>query len=362
MKGFDGFMEMAISEAKKRFGEDFNTDSTSTWYKLIAPLIMPCVYLEGLATAIKRGMNIYTATGDELDDLLTNDLVFRIEGSKATGTCKVAGTKGLVIPIGSITVKATNDLYYTNTEEFALDDGTGEGKFECTELTSDGNLPQNNVVSTTKAPVGVIDVNNITEFSGGTDRESDYDYLERYLTTTRTRDWSLEAIKSAVRQNSGVTSCDGIRNNTMEDGIIPKKSIRIVVEGGDEQEIAETIYKHIHTADTVGSVEKQVEMTEGQYQTIRFDRPKSSVIDYQYTIISTEKDMILELLKEYLNELGVGDLVSAEEFRKQKLNSVSQINIKVLDLGFKRSDSLDYKSYLQLAYDEKGQAGAGVEV
>lgn len=362
MKGFNGLMEMAITEAKTQFGEDFNTENSSNWYKLTAPTILICSYLEGLAVALKRARNIYTATGDELDDLLTNDLVFRIEGSKAKGTCEIKGNGIIDIPIGSVQVKGSNGLTYTNTELGRITDGAITLKFECDVLGVEGNIPENNIISTVKAPSGVIDVQNKTKFIDGIDRESDYDYLQRYLTTIRDKEWSLPAIISAVRQLDGVKSCDGIRNNTNTDGIIEKKSIRIVVDGGDDMEIARTLYLKKHTANTVGRVEKQIEMVAGQFETVRFDRPESVTIDFQYTIISPDKDKIVELIKEYLNDVGVGEIISAEQFRKKKLDDVTQINISVMDLGFKRSYSGTYTSYLQLDFDEKAQAGSGVEV
>lgn len=362
MKGFDGLMEMAKQEAINQFGEDFNTGTTSTWYKLIAPLIMPCAYLEGLAISLKSARNIYTAVDTQLDDILTNDLVFRIQGAKAKGTAVIKGNGIIDIPVNSIQVKGSNGLIYTNTEFGRLSSGSVTLKFECVALGSDGNIPENNFASTIKAPSGINDVQNDTAFINGLDRETDYDYLQRYLTTVKNKEWSLPAIISAIRQLDGVKSCDGIRNNTNEDGVIPKKSIRIVVDGGDEQEIAETLYLKIHTANTVGSVEKQVQMTDTEYETVKFDRPKTTTIDYQYTIISPDKERIIILLEEYLNEIGVGEIVSAEEFRKKKLDSVTQINMSVLDLGFKKSGGGSYSSYLQLNFDEKGKAGEGAEL
>lgn len=361
-KGFDGLFEMAINEAKNQFGKDFNTAPTSNWYKAMAPIILGLSYLEDKFVSLKRARNIYTAQGEELDDICSNDLVFRIEGAKATGKAVVKGNNGVVIDKKSIQIKGTNDMIYTNVESGVISDGSIELKFECMELGISGNIPENNIKSTIKAPTGITDVQNSISFTGGTDRETDYDYLQRYLLTVRNRDWSLPAIKGAILQLNGVKSCDGIRNNTMEDGVIPKKSMRLVVEGGDEEEIAKTIYLRTHTVNTVGEIEKEIEMVPGQFETIRFDRPKVIAIDYQYTIQAPNKEEILELLKEYLNEnVGVGELVSAEEFRKIKLDSSLQLRIKVLDLGFKKSGDWTYSPYYQLNYDEKGRAGTGEE-
>lgn len=360
MKGFDGLMEMAKKEAKKQFGDDFNTDETGTWYKMTAAIILPLSYLEGMAIANKRARNIYTAVGDELDDLLTNDLVFRIEGAKAKGTCVIRGSRIIDIPAGSIQVKGSNGLIYTNVEYGRITSGNVTLKFECMETGKSGNIPENNMTSTIQAPSGIIDVQNDVKFIDGLDRESDYDYLQRYLLTIRDKEWSLPAIKAAIRQLPGVKSCDGIRNNTIHETTIPAKSIRLVVDGGNDQQIAETLYLKIHTAETVGRVEKRIEMSPGQFTTIKFDRPSAVFIDFQYSIVSPDKEKIIALIKEYLNEVGVGDIISAEEFRKAKLDNVTLINTKVLDLGFKKQSSLTYSPFIQLNYDEKAKAGNGV--
>lgn len=360
MKGFNGLMQLCIDEAKKQFGEDFNTEQSGNWYKLTAPIVLILTYLENMAISNKRARNIYTAVGSDLDDLLSNDLIFRIEGNNAIGTCLVTGNGIIDIPVGSIEVKGSNGLIYTNTEYGRITSKEITLKFKCKESTKSGNIPENNVISTIKAPNGITNVQNKVPFVDGLDRETDYDYLQRYLLTIRDKDWSLPAIKAAIRQLPGVKSCDGIRNNTLQDGTIKAKSVRIVVDGGEDDQIAETLYLKIHTADTVGKVEKQVEMSPGQFTTIKFDRPTTVSIDFQYSIVSPDKDKIIELIKEYLNEVGVGEIISAEEFRKAKLDNVTLINTKVLDLGFKKQSSLTYAPYIQLNYDEKGKAGNGV--
>ena len=71
-KGFNGLMEMAQQEAQKKenFGSDFNVSDTGDYYKLIAPFIYLCTYLEDKIISVARGLNIYTAQGTELDNLL----------------------------------------------------------------------------------------------------------------------------------------------------------------------------------------------------------------------------------------------------------------------------------------------------
>lgn len=361
-KGFAGLMKIAEDEAKVQWNVDFNTEHTSGWYKSIAPLILVGSYLEDKFISLKAGRNIYTAFGTQLDDMFSNDLVFRIQGAKSKGNATVTGTDGTDITLGSIDVLGSNNLIYTNISEGTILNGTLSLVFECTSLTSNGDLPPNNFKSVQKAPYGVLDVQN-QQMTGGLNTETDYEYMQRYLTTIRDIAWTLPSILSAIKKLNGVSSCDGIRNNTNTDGVngIPKKSIRIVVEGGDEQEIANTMYLKIHTANTVGSIERQVQMTPSNFETIRFDRPTTSVIDYQYTIISPDKAEILTLLTEYLNKTKVGDIISDQEFRKSKLKGYLSVNLTVMTISFKRGTETAYVPFVQLNYDEKGSAGTGVE-
>lgn len=358
-KGFEGLMELAKEAAINEFGIDFNTEPTGDWYKLATAFVLLGTFLEDKIYHVRAGENIFTATGTQLDDILTNDLFFRIQGEKASGYAVVTGEQNIDIPINSIYVKGKNDLMYTNIEAGTLTTVPLSLKFQCTERGIEGNLKEDNFISVTKAPIGIRNVKNL-EITNGLDMEDDYNYLKRYLANAKALTWELEAIIGEVRKLRGVISANGVRNNTMTDGVngIPKKSIRIVVKGGDEQEIAETIYKNIHTPLTVGEISKPVETSAGTTEIINFDRPRSVLIDYKHNIISSKKEEIIELLKEYLNEIGLGEFISTEEFRRRKLYDLEETEIKVLSIRYKKNTESEYKDFLQLAYDEEGKAGA----
>lgn len=359
-KGFEGFMEMSQEAAKNQYGADFNTASTGDWYKVVTPIILLANYLEDKIYSIKAGMNIFTAVGTQLDDNLTNDLFFRKQGARATGEAEVIGEKGIEIQANTIVVKGTNGLTYTNTTSGKTTNETLKLKFECMEIGSQGNLKADNFLSVVKAPIGIRNVKNY-EITEGLDQEDDYNYLKRYLANTEVLAWELGTILSEIKKLQGVISADGVRNNTMTDGLngIPKKSIRVVVKGGNEQEIAETIYKNIHTPDTVGEIEKEITTSAGTTELIRFDRPLTVKIDYKYNIISSRKEEILQLLEEYLNSAGIGEFISTEEFRRKKLLYIDSSEIKVLTISYKKESENNFQDFLKLNYDEEGAAGIG---
>lgn len=358
--GFEGLMKMAQEAAKNEYGTDFNVEPTGDWYKISVPFITLATFLEDKIYHVKAGENIFTAVGEQLDDLLTNDLFFRKQGEKATGNAIVKGNKNTEIALNSILVKGSNGISYINIEAGKIIDGEITLKFEAESIGEVGNLPEDNFISVVKAPVGIKNIKNLL-ISNGLDQEDDYNYLKRYLANTEVLAWELGTIISEVKKLQGVISADGVRNNTMTDGVngINKKSIRIVVKGGDEQEIAETIYQNIHTPDTVGKVEKEIVTSAGTTEIIRFDRPLTVKIDYKHNIISSRKEEILKLLTEYLNTAGIGEFVSTEEFRRKKLLHIDSSEIKVLTISYKKESENNYQDFLKLNYDEEGAAGKG---
>lgn len=362
-KGFNGLMEMAINESKNQWDDDFNNTPDSDFYKLCASIMPALVYLEDKAISVKRGMNIYTCANQELDDILNNDVFPRILGNKSKDTFDCTGSNSVVCPIGSIQVEAYNGVTYTNTTGGTTLNGIVKLEFTSDEVSSRSNIPANNIQRVIKAPNGIINVQNPNPTTGGLDTETDYEYLNRFIKSSTAETWVLESIISNVKKVPGVVSASGNRNNTNAAvGNLPPKSVRIIVKGGDTQSICEAIYSKIHTPITVGSQSADIEIAPGKKETIRFDRPTQIKIDYQYSIIADKKTDILNLLKEYLNELPIGAFISTEDFRSRKIGCSQDYGIKGLAVKFKKQGVGSFDDFLQLNFDEEGSEGNGTEV
>ena len=115
-KGFQGLMELTQKEAQKKenFGSDFNVEPTGDYYKLAAPFIYLCSYLEDKIISIARGLNIYNAQNEELDNLLY--FFPRRFGTKALIHCKVTATGFVDVIQGDIIIQAENGTRYENIE------------------------------------------------------------------------------------------------------------------------------------------------------------------------------------------------------------------------------------------------------
>lgn len=352
---------MVIEEAKTRFGDDFNVDESSVFYKLVSCIVIVLVYLEDKFLAFKSARNIFTAQDDDLDDLLTNELFFRKQGSRAEGIMEISGDNGTFIDVGEIEVLGTNNKLYTNIEVGEIASGKLQLKFASEDVGSDKNLTKNNIFSVQKAPYAVRNVQNITEMLGGTDRESDPEYLKRYLDSRTEEAWTKVAIKSNIEKLEGVISCSVENNRTMIDGNIPKKSIKVVVDGGNDEEIAQTISNCIHTANTVGDIKVVATNVNGSKEDIYFSRPKATLIDYKYDVVGMEEGELKTLVSEYLNNTKSGEIISSQNFRKAMISDSLNEVLEVLEISFKRRSESTYKNYFTLNFDEKGEAGEGVK-
>ncbi len=358
-KGFNGLMEMAQEKAKSKdcWGEDFNASETSDYYKIVAPFITVASYLEDKIISIMKGLNLYNAQGNELDDLL--DSFPRRQGSYAFLNCEITANSYASVKEKDILIETAEGIQFENIQQFDINSTKKKTVLFKAVLTGEeGNIKENSITRVLSAPAGIVNIQNRELGEGGLTQENDFDYLNRYLSGNTEGEWALEPVIAAVRALAGVKSCNGIRNNTMEtdkNGLDPK-SIWLVVDGGIKEEIAEAIYKHIHTPDTKGSIEVDVKTSvEGKTEKIRFDRPIDVLVDYKLTIESPDEVAIRELLKEYINNAGLGVKLSTGVFISDWVCGKGY-KYYDFDLKFKRSTENEYKTSLQLAFNERSKA------
>lgn len=141
-------------------------------------------------------------------------------------------------------------------------------------------LPKNIVTKMINNITGFAAVTNLLEPTYGRNKESDIELRQSYAAKSSLRaNTMVESIVAELLNNvDGVTSAQGYENNSdevSENGMLPH-SIEIVVEGGDENVIAETILKKkAGGIGTNGDVQINVEGLYGDKIPIRFSRPEN---------------------------------------------------------------------------------------
>jgi uncharacterized phage protein gp47/JayE len=136
---------------------------------------------------------------------------------------------------------------------------------------------------------------------------------------------SLEAIRSRIlTEVTGVSQCFGFENTTLiTDGAgLPGKSFEMVVQGGDDQDIADKIWETKPAGiETYGSTSKTVTDSQGQTHTIKFSRPTNVPIYIELTadIIADQypldgDDQIKQAIADFGDTLEIGEDVVALQF------------------------------------------------
>jgi hypothetical protein len=137
--------------------------------------------------------------------------------------------------------------------------------------------------------VGVI---NTADADLGANAESDAAYRQRHRDQLNKGSASVQAVRSAVLALDGVTYCAVRENVTVDvdsEGL-PKNAIRVTVRGGDDQEIAETIFKtKAGGIQTWGNEFELVVNGEGQLAPVYFQRPVNKYIWVKMVLTRGEK-------------------------------------------------------------------------
>lgn len=150
----------------------------------------------------------------------------------------------------------------------------------CTEY-GDVTAPAESINSSVRSVAGLISVINYFEGIRGRKYETTPEFkIRRKDSLNASGSANLSAIVASVKNIQGVTTCKGNENDTDNVvGGLAAHSILIVADGGDEQEIAETIYrKKAVGIATNGAIIKSVIDGNGDTQFIRFGRPIPSFV------------------------------------------------------------------------------------
>lgn len=217
----------------------------------------------GTAYRVTIGSNVYSVTSaaSATEQTILNQLLAAVPGATLVDNVLV--------------VDATNNASWAITNNLKYQYVSKVMTFTCDEfgpVTADAGT----VTEIDTGVTGVVSVNNRYIATAGRYTETDQEVRSRYWNNVYSGGGSTESIKSALLLVDGVTNVTVLQNDQdiTVDGMAPH-SIECVVQGGYEDEIAQTIIaKKAAGIATNGTTSVELIDSAGWPQTILFNRPE----------------------------------------------------------------------------------------
>jgi len=248
------------------------------------------------------------------------------------------------VPDGTFKV-FSNDLSQAFTPEYdaklTVNEFWTPADFDSIE-TGDIEAPSGSLTVIVTPVAGLAEVFNFEDALPGREIESDTDYRLRIkLEIARLGGGNLEAIVARMFDIEDVTDARGFENVTMvTDGEgRPPKSIEIIVQGGNDLEIAEKLWLVKGGGiETFGDVSQIVKDSQGKDQNIKFSRPENVYIWIRVVLTTTDEfppDGIATIANNLLllgRTFGIGEDIVYQKFFCP-IYSVSGVESATLELS-----------------------------
>lgn len=292
-----------VDEARRIFGQDIYLAPDSADYVYISIMAEKIYDSYQLAAACFADRSPATATGVGLSSLVKLNGLRRHGASRSVATVELMGTAGTKIN-GGVIKDAAGEKWDLPTA--VLIGSEGKATVEAKTQRPGKIVALAGEINQIETPVyGWDSVANILAAVPGSEIETDARLRYRQSISTQAPSRTiLEGAEGAVLALTGVTRAVSYENDTAatDEHGLPPHSICLVVEGGEEEAIAQEIYFHkTPGAGTYGDIEVDVINGQGRSTKIRFFRPIMVPIKVQ---VSVKK------LRGYSDEIG--DSIKAE--------------------------------------------------
>jgi uncharacterized phage protein gp47/JayE len=304
-----------------------------------------------LAEAVYHAAYLLSAEGAALDDKVAEVGISRLEAthsslsntSLADRRVELSGDPTTVVPAGSI-FRDPDTLQQWQTTEEGVIGGGGTVLVEA-EAIETGPIPGlSGTLTEIVTPVtGWDSVTNPLDAEIGRDDETDSQLRTRYIRSMFVSGGSsADAMVAALIRLDGVTSVANYQNEsdiTDSDGR-PAHSFEVIIEGGDDDEIALTIWQTkpdgIRAYGTGGTAAVATVDIQGNAREVGFTRPTGLDVYVHVEYRSNSKfpddgeDLILATILEHGLTFIAGQRVYGEDFRTEiNVAGISRMTIYV---------------------------------
>lgn len=307
-----------IEDAKLIFGQDIYLENDSQDYQWISTVAEKMYDVMQLAQMVYNNRGPSTAIRSALDGIIKLNGLKRKPETYSTCPVIVSGVAGTPIKDGVIYGK---DGIKWNLPSLITIPESGQGNTIATcEIAGPIVANPGDLIGIYNPTYGWNGVYNAESAKLGSEVENDSQLRKRQsLSTAQPSQTLLEGTRGAIAQLEGVTRSKVYENDTnlVDSRGLPPHSITCVVEGGNDEEIANAIFIHKGPGCyTNGNVIVNITDSKGQVTPIRFFRP--TYVDTVETInikalngYTTETTKtIKERLQKYLNSLEIGSNVA----------------------------------------------------
>lgn len=330
-----------VSDMNNIFGTDIYLDNDSMDYQQISIFAKMIYDTYCLAQVIYNNRTVQNSIGTGLDEIVAYNGVKRKEGTKSTVHVVLTGAPGTIITNGKV---SDQDLLVTwlLPEEVTIgENGSIEVQARSEENGEYYYLP--NTITKIVTPVfGWISVTNTESSSPGTETQTDAELKAVFANSITLPSLSIfDGIVSGLQNLEGVRKVAGYENDTNTQNELghPAHSITMVVDGGEDSDIASTIHlKKTPGCYTNGDVVVNVTTDIGSTIPIRFYRAEKVNLYMTVNIktfssySSDYETLIKNSLVEYIDEIEIGEhiynsmlLMTAQGVVSSSINSLPYV-------------------------------------
>ena len=287
-----------LSDIKARFvelfGDNLDLSPTTPQGRLIELFNRSETFTLQACAAVSNMLNLNKANGFVLDDLGALFLIERKPATKTSTTVVLTGVPNTIIPANTRIKTTDGDIFVNPASAVIGSGGSVSVRYQAVETGAIPALP-NTLKIILDGVNGLETANNPANAIIGQEQESDGDFRNRIKISLNTNAIAvLSAIKASVEQVSGVIGSYCYDNYDSSAVIIdslsvPAHSLLVVVDGGDDQEIANAIYAkktagtgYVAKENNAGYTVVEKDVIDEAYGTtykVRFVRPILTDVD-----------------------------------------------------------------------------------
>lgn len=311
---YNDILEDLVNDMQTIYGSGIYLGNDSQDYQMLSKIAEKIYDTYQTCEIVYHSYSPATAMGVGLDYVVAINGIARKQGTRSTVVVTLTGAAGTTINSG-IVADTDGHIWDLPASVVIGESGTADAEAVCREMGVIQVAPDS-VTRILTPTLGWESITNSDEATTGTITESDSSLRARQAYSTAQPSQSiLDGLKGALESIDDVSRVATYENQTATtDSLgIPSHSICCIVEGGTDEDVANTIYNRKGLGcGTHGSTSYEIIDNSGQAVEIKFSRLAYVEIDIEINIsaragyAASTPDDIKAAIVDYLDTFSIG--------------------------------------------------------